>query len=67
MTDKRLILARVFTYGLLCFQVLFLAASLPQFIEAENWGGTLLMLGFTAGSVIVLVIYPGLPKVMARG
>ena len=66
MTDRRLVLAKVFSYGLVALQFAFGLSTIPRFIAEGQWGATLLMLGFCAGTTIVVLVYPGLPRVMSQ-
>ena len=65
MRDRRLLLARFFSYSAMGFQSAFVLSSLPWFISTANWGGTLLMIGFLVGTASALFVYPNLLKVLA--
>ncbi len=65
MRDRRVLLAKIFSYGMMIFQLAFFLASFPRFVSCADWGGSLLMLGSLIGTTILIFVYPNIVKVIS--
>jgi hypothetical protein len=63
--DRRAFLAKVFSYTYLVFGAVGILSSLPRFTSTANRGGALLMIGFLAGTAVVIFLYPNMLKVLS--
>jgi hypothetical protein len=65
MRDRRISLARIFSYGGMLFQAAFVISSLPDFVSEEDWGGMLLMVALLAVTAFALFVWPNLLNAMS--
>jgi hypothetical protein len=64
MRDRRIILAKVFSFSILAFHLIFLLSTLPSLLSTSDIVGVLMQLGFLIIMAFVVFIFPNLNKVM---
>lgn len=64
MRERRVTLARVFSYSIIFFMGIFFLVTVTRFLSSAYWGEAFLIFGLMVVTIIVVFIYPNLQKVI---